>query len=65
MSEVSRQHHYLQLAVKVRALAREAHYPAARKALIEVAKRFDQGAGAPAPSFSREADDNGALGEGG
>jgi hypothetical protein len=40
-----RREHYLELAVRVRAVAGEARFPAARKTLIAIAKRFEQGAG--------------------
>lgn len=49
MSEAveGRTDHYLELAVRLRALALEARYPSARKALVEMAKRFDRRADRP------------------
>ena len=37
-----RQRYYSELAAKLRSLAREASFPAARRILIEVAQRFDR-----------------------
>jgi hypothetical protein len=34
--------YYLELAVRLRALALEAHFPSARRALMKMAKRFDR-----------------------
>jgi len=42
-----RREHYQELAARVRAIAREARFPAARRALIEIAKRFDRRDGTP------------------
>jgi hypothetical protein len=44
MSEAveARSDYYLELAVMLRALALEARYPSARRALVEMAKRFDR-----------------------
>jgi hypothetical protein len=36
-----RAQHYRELATKLRALATEARFPAAKKALVKVAKRFE------------------------
>jgi hypothetical protein len=49
MADEDRRDHYLGLALRVRALAREARFPAARRALIEIARRFDQTAETPDP----------------
>jgi hypothetical protein len=45
-----RREHYLELSVRVRAIAREARFPAARRALIEIANRFEE-AGTPDDIF--------------
>jgi hypothetical protein len=42
-----RRDHYLELALRVRAVAREVRFPAARRALIAIARRFDQNAETP------------------
>lgn len=42
--EGRRRDHYRELAARVRALTREARFPAARRALLDLAKRFEQGA---------------------
>jgi hypothetical protein len=49
MSEAAdgRSDYYLELAVMLRALALEARYPGARRALMEMAKRFDRRADRP------------------
>ena len=49
MSEAveARSDYYLELAVMLRALALEARYPSARRALVEMAKRFDRRADRP------------------
>ena len=49
MSEAveGRSDYYLELAVMLRALALEARYPSARRALMEMAKRFDRRADRP------------------
>jgi hypothetical protein len=52
-----RRDHYLELAVKVRAVAREARFPAARRALVEIAKRFDQRADTTDPSSGHNGGD--------
>jgi hypothetical protein len=46
-----RRQHYLQLAERLRAIARQARFPAARKLLIEVAKRFERRATEPEPAW--------------
>jgi len=46
------------LALQVRALAREARFPAARRALMEIAKRFERGAGATKTRISPATVDN-------
>jgi hypothetical protein len=45
-----RRQYYLQLADRLRAIAREARFPAARKLLMEVAKRFERRATEPEPT---------------
>jgi hypothetical protein len=49
MSEAveARSDYYLELAVMLRALALEARYPSTRRALVEIAKRFDRRAERP------------------
>ena len=49
MSEAAeaRSDYYLELAVMLRALALEARYPSARRALMEMAQRFDRRADRP------------------
>jgi hypothetical protein len=37
-----RSDHYLELAVRLRTLALEARFPSARRALMQMAKRFDR-----------------------
>ena len=37
-----RSNHYLELAVRLRGLVLEARFPSARRALMDIAKRFDQ-----------------------
>jgi chorismate-pyruvate lyase len=45
-----RRQHYLQLAARLRVVAREARFPAARKVLLQVAKRFERKASDPEPA---------------
>ena len=53
-----RRDHYLELALKVRAIAREARFPAATRALVENAKRFDQRAKTTDPFYGHNGGDN-------
>jgi hypothetical protein len=56
--EGGRRKHYLELALQVRTFAREARFPAARRALMEIAKRFERGARAKKTRISPTTVDN-------